>query len=58
MSTTVASALRPTPIPSASALRGDPVVQAFTLLRIGFTVAPILFGIDKRRFRGAWRTSN
>jgi hypothetical protein len=25
----------------------DPVHQAFWLLRIGFTVAPILFGIDK-----------
>ena len=25
----------------------NPVFQAFTLLRIGFTVAPILFGIDK-----------
>jgi uncharacterized membrane protein HdeD (DUF308 family) len=25
----------------------NPVLQAFTLLRIGFTVAPILFGIDK-----------
>ena len=25
----------------------DPVFQAFALLRIGFTVAPILFGIDK-----------
>jgi hypothetical protein len=25
----------------------DPVLQAFTLLRIGFTVAPILFGLDK-----------
>jgi hypothetical protein len=25
----------------------DPVQQAFWLLRIGFTVAPILFGIDK-----------
>jgi hypothetical protein len=25
----------------------DPVIQAFTLLRIGFTVAPILFGLDK-----------
>jgi hypothetical protein len=25
----------------------DPVVQAFTLLRVGFTVAPILFGLDK-----------
>jgi hypothetical protein len=25
----------------------DPQFQAFTLLRIGFTVAPILFGLDK-----------
>jgi len=25
----------------------DPVFQAFTLLRIGFAVAPILFGLDK-----------
>ena len=25
----------------------DPAAQAFLLLRIGFTVAPILFGIDK-----------
>jgi hypothetical protein len=25
----------------------DPVFQAFLLLRIGFTVAPILFGLDK-----------
>ncbi len=28
-------------------LKGDPAYQAFTLLRIGFTVAPILFGLDK-----------
>ena len=26
---------------------GDPAYQAFWLLRIGFTVAPILFGLDK-----------
>ncbi len=26
---------------------GEPVVQAFWTLRVGFTVAPILFGIDK-----------
>ena len=25
----------------------DPVFQAFALLRLGFTVAPILFGLDK-----------
>jgi uncharacterized membrane protein YphA (DoxX/SURF4 family) len=28
-------------------LRADPAAQAFLLLRIAFTVAPILFGIDK-----------
>jgi hypothetical protein len=28
-------------------LSADPVAQAFTLLRIGFTIAPILFGLDK-----------
>jgi hypothetical protein len=30
-----------------SQLRDDPVAQALLLLRIGFTVAPILFGLDK-----------
>jgi hypothetical protein len=47
MTSAFASALRPVPIPTSQALRGDPVAQAFTLLRIAFTVAPILFGIDK-----------
>lgn len=28
-------------------LKTDPTFQAFWLLRIGFTVAPILFGVDK-----------
>ena len=28
-------------------LKGDPAYQAFLLLRIAFTVAPILFGLDK-----------
>jgi len=32
---------------AATQLRTDPAYQAFTLLRIGFTVAPILFGLDK-----------
>jgi len=32
---------------TADRLRSDPVYQAFWLLRIGFTVAPILFGLDK-----------
>ena len=44
---TVPTALRPMPIPASTALRSDPVAQAFMLLRIAFTVAPILFGIDK-----------
>jgi uncharacterized membrane protein YphA (DoxX/SURF4 family) len=35
------------PIPSRAAVRSDPAVQAFLLLRIAFTVAPILFGLDK-----------
>src|SRR5919107_5869850 len=43
----LAATLRPIPLPSLSRLRDDPGVQAFTLLRIAFTVAPILFGIDK-----------
>ena len=32
---------------ASTRLRTDPAFQAFTLLRIGFTVAPILFGLDK-----------
>jgi hypothetical protein len=32
---------------TAERLKVDPTFQAFWLLRIGFTVAPILFGIDK-----------
>jgi uncharacterized membrane protein YphA (DoxX/SURF4 family) len=47
MTTAVAAALRPIPVPSSSALRRDPAAQAFTLLRVAFTVAPILFGLDK-----------
>src|SRR5687767_2460275 len=43
----IAAVLRPVPIPRPSVLRSDPAAQAFMLLRIAFTVAPILFGIDK-----------
>jgi hypothetical protein len=32
---------------AADRLRNDPTYQAFWLLRIGFTVAPVLFGLDK-----------
>jgi len=44
---TIAATLRPTAFPSVRLLRNDPAAQAFLLLRIGFTVAPILFGLDK-----------
>ena len=43
----IAAVLRPVPIPRPNVLRSDPAAQAFMLLRIGFTVAPILFGLDK-----------
>ena len=43
----VTATLRPIPFPNLDALRRDPVAQAFLLLRIAFTVAPILFGLDK-----------
>ena len=44
---TIAATLRPIPFPTAQALRSDPAAQAFLMLRIAFTVAPILFGLDK-----------
>src|SRR3954453_12844824 len=44
---TFAAALRPIPVPTTDTLRRDPAAQAFLLLRIAFTVAPILFGLDK-----------
>ena len=43
----IAATLRPVPIPKPSVLRSDPAAQAFMLLRVAFTVAPILFGLDK-----------
>ena len=44
---TLTTSLRPVPIPSSRTLRQNPAAQAFLMLRITFTVAPILFGIDK-----------
>jgi hypothetical protein len=43
----LAAALRPAPVPTSEAIRRDPVAQAFLIMRIAFTVAPILFGLDK-----------
>jgi hypothetical protein len=31
----------------AERLKGDPAYQAYTIMRIAFTVAPIVFGLDK-----------
>ena len=38
---------RPSALPTDRDRLADPVFQAFALLRLGFTVAPILFGLDK-----------
>jgi hypothetical protein len=47
MSTLVSTALRPIPVPKSETLRNNAAVQALTMLRITYTAAPILFGIDK-----------
>ncbi len=47
MSNAIAAVLRPIPVPAPDLVRSDPGAQAFMLLRIAFTVAPILFGLDK-----------
>ena len=39
--------LSPTTTTAPTRRVDDPAFQAFTLLRVGFTVAPILFGLDK-----------
>ena len=38
---------RSRPLARAATTSSTPAIQAFWLLRIGFTVAPILFGLDK-----------
>jgi uncharacterized membrane protein YphA (DoxX/SURF4 family) len=43
----IAATLRPIPFASLTRFKEDPVTQAFTLLRIGFVVLPILMGLDK-----------
>ena len=35
------------PFPARAELRSDPAAQAFTLMRLTFALAPILFGLDK-----------
>src|SRR4051812_17807929 len=47
MTSPLPALLRPVPFPSTARLTADPVAQAFLLMRIVFTVAPILFGLDK-----------
>ena len=34
-------------VPAATERRADPGYQAFLMLRVAFTVAPLLFGLDK-----------
>lgn len=43
----IAATLRPIPFPSLTRFREDPVAGAFTLLRVGFFLLPLLMGIDK-----------
>jgi hypothetical protein len=45
--TTQSATVRPLSGARAIGDLSDPVVQSFWLLRIGFTIAPILFGLDK-----------
>jgi hypothetical protein len=47
MATITTGADQAVPLRSTRTRLDDPVFQAFALLRIGFTVAPILFGLDK-----------
>lgn len=47
MKAAAASLFRPIPFPSLTHLREDGVSRAFTLLRIGFFLLPLLMGIDK-----------
>jgi len=44
---TPSRATQTTPAAVAAARPDNPAFQAFWLLRLGFTVAPILFGLDK-----------
>jgi hypothetical protein len=43
----LAASFRPVPVPTSDTIKRDPAAQAFLVMRIAFTVAPILFGIDK-----------
>src|SRR3954447_23613232 len=43
----LAATFRPVPVPTSDTIKRDPTAQAFLVMRIAFTVAPILFGLDK-----------
>jgi hypothetical protein len=47
MSSTLTARTSATTSSAAAGRASDPAFQAFWLLRVGFTVAPILFGLDK-----------
>src|SRR3954454_21085224 len=44
---TMSTLASPVPLPARETLRRDPAAQAFLIMRIAFTVAPILFALDK-----------
>src|SRR5512144_3418764 len=44
---TLAASFRPVPMPTSTRLRREPALQAMTMLRVTYALAPILFGIDK-----------
>jgi uncharacterized membrane protein YphA (DoxX/SURF4 family) len=43
----MSSIATPVRLPAREAVRSDPAAQAYLIMRIAFTVAPILFGLDK-----------
>jgi hypothetical protein len=45
--TTSSASIAQSPARAASSAWADPRYQAFSILRVGFAVAPILFGLDK-----------
>src|SRR2546426_8842221 len=47
MSVSTAPRSRSIQVPDLSAQLANPAYQAYLLLRIGFVVAPLLFGLDK-----------
>jgi hypothetical protein len=60
MSTTTASPpVRAMPLSgNVDRFKTDPAYQSYTLLRIGFAVAPVPFGVDKFLLASLWRSDH